>query len=35
MKYHKREATWFLSSDVKMDVHDVLPPGNYTDLPPN
>lgn len=30
MKYHKRETTWFLSSDAKMDVHDVLPSGNYT-----
>ncbi len=30
MKYHKRDTIWFPSSDGKMDVHDVLPPGNYT-----
>ena len=30
MKYHRRDNAWFLSSDVKMDVRDVLAPGNYT-----
>lgn len=30
MKYLKRDNTWSLTPDVRMDVRDELPPGNYT-----
>ncbi|NBR00536.1 MAG: ATP-binding protein [Actinobacteria bacterium] len=30
MKYLKRDNTWSLTPDTRLDVRDALPPGNYT-----